>query len=773
MSWTLLTSLVLGLGIALIALWTRRHELERVRERVGRRDLAVRQGSHAALLQHPVVDLSRCLGCATCVAACPEDGVLEIVHGQALVVRGARCQGISACERECPVGAITVTLDKLDERDDVPALTETLEAVGTPGLFLAGEVTAHALIKTAIEHGVLVAAEVARRQRIDGPPSLIASERRSLQAVGTEGRALRTASQDPATNSDAVLDLCIVGAGPAGLACALEAKRSGLSFVTLEREERPGGTVAKYPRKKLVMTQPVDLPMYGRFGRTTYTKEELVELWHGIAEEQELPIEGGQVFRGLERDANGAFVVRTDSGRWTARNVCLALGRRGVPTRLDVPGEDLAKVAYGLTDAGSFEHRRILVVGGGDSAIEAALGLADQVGNRVTISYRREAFFRLRARNEERLAAALAAGRVAVVFHSQVRMIGPDTVELLVSEGTETRSVSLPNDEVFILAGGVAPLDLLRAAGVSFDPALRPAGPDLSERGTGLMRGLAVGFVLSTVALAFALWNLDYYGLERVERAAHPDHNLLRPGLGWGLVFGLASIVLILANLSYLVRRSAGPRLAFGSLTAWMTSHVGTGILAFLFAALHSAMRPADTAGGHAFWVLFALIVTGSVGRYFYACVPRAANGRELELSEVKTKLGRLSDEWDQGQQRFRDLARREVQAMIELRQWKRSFLGRILGLFGSRRDLRRLLARLSRLGEREGVAEEQVDETLELARRAHGLASVAAHYEDLRALLNGWRYLHRWGAALLVLLIFVHVLAALSYGAFSFGGVS
>ncbi|MFI5404072.1 MAG: NAD(P)-binding domain-containing protein, partial [Planctomycetota bacterium] len=511
------------------------------------------------------------------------------------------------------------------------------------------------------EHGVAVGAEVARRVA-EAP---VAAERGG--AWGAD---------------DETLDLVIVGAGPAGLACSLEAKRHGLNFVTLDQERGPGGTVAKYPRKKLVMLQPVELPLYGRLEATTYTKEDLVDLWREVASEQRLPFRYGEVFVGVERDEEDRFLVRTKMGVYTARNVCLAIGRRGTPQKLGVPGEDLQKVQYSLLDANSYLGRRILVVGGGDSAVEAAIGLAEQPGNEVTISYRKEAFFRIRSKNEQRLQECLEQGRLHVLFRSEVRAIHPHTVEMVVHDRTGPKARTLRNDDVFVMAGGVPPFELLQHAGVSFDHALRAPTTPATEQGTGIFRALVTAFLMSVVALAWALWHSDYYGLEPAQRAAHWKHVLLHPGRGIGLWLGIAAIALIIANLLYLARRSTRLRWKFGSLKAWMSAHVATGILALLCAMLHGAMRPGDSPGGHAFWALAVLLVTGAIGRYFYAYVPRAANGRELELAEVKAQLGKVKEEWGEGERRFRERAREEIDALIEARQWRASFAGRVLALF-------------------------------------------------------------------------------------------
>lgn len=742
MSWVLLVVLVFVLGFAFAVAVARRLELRRMQRAVEERTGARERGDVERRLQHPIIDLSRCLGCATCVAVCPEDDVLQLVHGQAMVVNGAHCQGVSACERECPVGAITVTLANLDKREDVPALTPQLEAVQNPGLFLAGEVTAHALIKTAIDHGTAVGAEVARR-----------------------------VSSSPGDDPDEVLDLCVVGAGPSGLACSLEAKRHGLHFVTLDQADGIGGTVAKYPRRKLVVSQAIDLPLHGRLREKSYTKEELMGLWASIAQQHELPIRTGVVFQGVERSNDGIYDVVTDGGRYRARHVCLALGRRGTPRKLGVPGEELSKVAYDLLDASSYRGRRVLVVGGGDSAVEAALALAEQPGNRVTLSYRRESFYRIRTRNAERLEQGLSQSRLDVLFGSEVTAIGPESVDLVVTNGHGPEERRLPNDEVFVMAGGIPPVEVLQRSGVSFDASrLRPAS-EVLEEGTGFRNALGIGLALALLTLAWALWYRDYYFLPAHERPPHPHHDMLRPGLGVGLWLGIAATGLILVNLAYLLRRAPSVPFRLGSLQAWMTSHVATGVLAFLCVLLHGAMSPGDTVGGHAFWALSVLLVTGAIGRYFYAYVPRAANGRELELAEFRASLGRMSEAWDRGQRQFRDEARREIDALVERRQWRGSFLGRAFALLGVERELRRVVARIAARGHEQGVAEDQIRETQALARRAHRAALMVAHFEDLRAVLNTWRYLHRWVAALMVVLVVLHIGFALTYSAFS-GGV-
>lgn len=722
---------VLGAAVLLLALLARRRELRRLAGGREERRQAVERGSASARLQYPEVDLARCIGCGICVAACPEEGVLDVLHGQAVVVHGARCVGHGRCADECPVGAIAVTLGDLSERRDIPALAPNLESPRAPGLFLAGEVTGFALIRTAIGHGTAVAAEVARR--------------------------LEGARREPG-----LLDLVVVGAGPAGLACSLEARRRGLDFVTLEQGAL-GGTVAHYPRRKLVMTQPVELPLHGRLSRTTYSKEELMDLWQGVALREQLPVREGERLVGVTPREGGGYEVRTESGAYLARHVCLALGRRGTPRRLGVPGEDLPKVAYALLDAMSYRDRRILVVGGGDSAVEAALGLCEQPGNRVTLSYRRDAFTRLKARNERRLARAAEGGKLELLLRSQVVTISEEAVELVVSHQHLADRLVLPNDEVFVFAGGIPPFELLEGCGVSFDPADRPCEEVAVQRGSGWERAATVALALTALTLGYAGVLHDYYGVSLLARTAHRLHDVLRPAGTVGLAFGVLAVACIVLNLAYLLRRS--PRVPFnlGAPKAWMTVHLVTGVVALLATLLHAGFVPRDTVGGHALWGLAVLVGTGAVGRYFYAFVPRAANGRELVLEEARLELARLSGRWSEGNRAFGERARRRIEGEVA-RPWAGGVWRRPLELLRSERRLGRVLDELAADGRAEGVPADELAEFERLARSAHRTSLMVNHYEDLRGLLASWRYLHRWVALLMVLLLVAHVVTAWRY---------
>jgi thioredoxin reductase/NAD-dependent dihydropyrimidine dehydrogenase PreA subunit len=422
-------ALLLAALIVLPYLWRFRRRARRDRER---KEEAVALGIDRPAAQYPYVNPLHCIGCGACVRACPEGDVLGIVGGTAVVVNGLRCVGHARCEEACPVGAITVGLGDLKSREDVPLLDETQQTT-VPGLYIVGELGGLSLVRNAVFQGRKIVEHIAETLR-----------------------------SEPA--AEGVLDAVIVGAGPAGLSAGLTAGTAGLSYAVLEREETLGGSLLHYPRRKMVLTQPVELPPWGALTREEYAKETLLELFEGMVRDHLLNVRFGEAVEDVQKQ-DGTFLIRSSKGTTLrARTVVLALGRRGTPRKLDIPGEELSKVMYRLIDAESYQSQKILVVGGGDSAAEAAIGLSRQPGNEVTLSYRREKLVRLKKKNQDALDCLLAEGKVRPLFSSQPTEIEPGHVRLKV--GGET--VEMENDYVFVFAGGVPPFDLLKRIGVRF-----------------------------------------------------------------------------------------------------------------------------------------------------------------------------------------------------------------------------------------------------------------------------------------------------------------
>ena len=423
--------LVYLLPLAMCLLWygVRRYRLGRVSR------AAHVESEEAGLIEpvslHPVVDHLKCIGCGACIKSCPEmpaHAVLGLIDGKASLVSPTLCIGHGACRTACPVDAITLVFGSARRGVDLPRVSPWFET-NVPGVFVAGELGGMGLIRNAIEQGRQAVAQIlARRPR------------------GSAG----------------VLDLVIIGAGPAGFSASLAAMQAKLKFTTVEQESL-GGCVFQYPRGKIVMTQPADLPIVGKFKLTLTSKEDLLRFWIEAQKRTGLEINCNERVESVVREA-GAFVVRTAKGEYRAATVLLAVGRRGTPRKLGVPGEDLSKVTYRLIEAEQYAGRRVLVVGGGDSALEAAASLAEASAS-VTLSYRGEAFQRAKTRNRERVDAAVKTGNLALMLSSEVKAIAPERVAI-VSQG---RGMHLPNDAVIVNAGGVLPTDFLKGIGIEIE----------------------------------------------------------------------------------------------------------------------------------------------------------------------------------------------------------------------------------------------------------------------------------------------------------------
>jgi len=384
--------------------------------------------------QHPHIDATYCIGCAACTMVCPEGDVLAMLGGKAVIVNGHKCIGHSLCAEVCPVGAITMVLAGPSIGADMAYLTPEHETT-IKNLFIVGELGGLALIKNAINQGRDCVDTIANR----------------LSAMGS-----RRSVPD-------VYDVLIVGAGPGGISASLRSIEKGLNYLTVDEGEM-GGTVAKYPRQKLVMTSPVEFPTYGKFKKTELSKEELLAFWNKVLQRTDFKFRKGEKVEDIKKCEDGIFTITTTKGQHRAHAVILALGKGGSPRKLGVKGEDLPKVMYRLIEADHYINKKILVVGGGDSAVEAAMGLGHQVGNQVTLSYRKEAFSRLKDRNVQRIEESARKGKLKVIFNSAPVEFKANSVVLEVN----ARAQEIPNDYVWIFAGGEPPTAFLKKIGVGF-----------------------------------------------------------------------------------------------------------------------------------------------------------------------------------------------------------------------------------------------------------------------------------------------------------------
>ncbi|NQV30691.1 MAG: NAD(P)-binding domain-containing protein [Candidatus Marinimicrobia bacterium] len=425
LSWLIGAALIFAFTIPYLRNWNRKQH--QTQEKL---DDAIRSGTNKALMQHPIIDLSKCIGCGICTKVCPEGEVLGIVGGKAVLINGSKCVGHEVCMESCPVGGIEVALGDISSREDIPQINAELES-NLKNVFIIGELGGLALIRNAVNQGTRVAKAIQERLagRVPNNP------------------------------------IIVVGAGPAGLSCTISMKEMGIPVILLDQNE-PGGTILQYPRRKLAMVQPIDMPGYGQMANSEYSKEELLEIWGEIFNTHKPDFRSGHQLQSVKNKSDG-YSVQTSSGSFDTEFLVLAVGRRGTPRKLEVPGEDLSKVAYKLMDTETYQNQHILVVGGGDSAVEAAVGLGQQPGNVVHLSYRKPNLTRIKSRNEEQIARAIKNGWVNVLYESSIESIHDEHV--ILNHGG--KQIPIKNNFVFIFAGGVAPFKLMESIGVQFGTA--------------------------------------------------------------------------------------------------------------------------------------------------------------------------------------------------------------------------------------------------------------------------------------------------------------
>jgi thioredoxin reductase (NADPH) len=389
--------------------------------------IAREDGLHEPISLHPVIDVNSCIATGACVSACPEHDILGIINGKATLINASQCIGHGACFHACPTEAISLRMGTEKRGVDLPHVGPNFET-NVPGIFIAGELGGMGLIKNAVEQG--------------------------RQAVENLIKTLN--KRHPAT-----FDLIIIGAGPAGISAGLTAKKNGLKFLILEQDTL-GGTVFTFPRKKIVMTSPMDLPLYGKIKLFETSKSELLELWETVLKKNGVIVQENSKVDAISSE-NEIFKISTLKGeQYTSARVLLSIGRRGTPRKLNIPGEMTEKVAYRLMESEEITAKHILVVGGGDSAVESALLLADH--NHVTLSYRNEVFNRIKPLNSQALNRAVAEGKIEVRLSSNLISIHADNIVL--SYGKENETLTLRNDLVYIFAGGELPTQFLEKAGI-------------------------------------------------------------------------------------------------------------------------------------------------------------------------------------------------------------------------------------------------------------------------------------------------------------------
>jgi len=417
--------ITLGLAFVVFFVYIKRNS-NKSKTTVNKIEKAKKFGLHEPVSLHPVVDQETCIGSGACIRACPEKDVLGIYNGKALTINASRCVGHGACFHACPVQAISLFIGTEKRGVDLPHLTPEFET-SIPGLFIAGELGGMGLIKNAVEQGM---------------------------------QAMQNLIKKMKKSPFAKYDVIIVGAGPGGISATLTAAKHNLNFLTLEQDNL-GGTVFNFPRAKLVMTSPMDLPLYGKIKLSETTKSGLLSLWEEVLKKNNITINEQEKVESIQK-INNYFEVKTSKGTYTSNSVLLAIGRRGTPRKLGVTGEEKEKVAYRLLEPELIHDMHILVVGGGDSAIENALLLAEEK-NYVTISYLSDSFSRIKPMNLKRINDAMESNKVKVIFNSNVKQILDDKVILSINSSMR----EIKNDLVYIFAGGELPSKFLEKIGVT------------------------------------------------------------------------------------------------------------------------------------------------------------------------------------------------------------------------------------------------------------------------------------------------------------------
>jgi len=415
---------------------------------------------------HPVIFPERCIGCHACVDACPHD-VLAIVNGIASPVARDQCMEDTSCQVECPVNpkaCIVINTTKKIKPRPVP-VRDPAFMTNVPGCYIIGDVSGTPLIKNAANEGADVIKHIVRELNNGAGPG-----------------------------PQAGVDVAIIGIGPAGLSAAIAAKQFKLSYVGIE-QDKVLATIDAYPKGKYVFFKPDSMDSRGTIAVDGLgeQREKILDSWIGAMKTNDVVINEGESCKSVKRAEDGDyFVVQTEKGlerqrvSYDARRIVLALGNRGTPMKLRLPGEEMKitldglaedKVKYKLTDPEAYKRRRIIIVGAGNSAIEAAVDLvarrqgdqitfrADDEINEVTLVIRSDMKNDLKFGNKLQVYQCIDEGKIKAYFGTAIKEIREDEV-VLMNARTSEEKLTLPNDYIFAMIGGDRPTRFLEAIGI-------------------------------------------------------------------------------------------------------------------------------------------------------------------------------------------------------------------------------------------------------------------------------------------------------------------
>lgn len=699
------------------------------------------KGLHIPATLHPVINPDICIGSLSCLKACPEGDILGIFENKAILIDAAACIGHGKCALECPVDAIKLVFGTSERGVDLPEVNEFFET-NRAGVHIIGELGGMGLIKNALTQG--------------------------LQLADYLGKVMKKS-----VGGGSVVDVAIVGAGPAGIAAAMGLRKQGLSFRLLDREAI-GGAIYSYPRQKVVMTEAVNLPFFGKFGRRLISKELLLETLLKAMKKADVTVEAGVTVTGLE-GPDGGFTVVSNKGTIQARKVVLAIGRNGSPRKMGCKNEDQEKVAYRLIDPQQYQGSRVLVVGGGDSALEAANQLVEQSDAQVTLSYRNPELGKAREANKRKFKDNADAGKLTSMMGSQVMDVRAKEVILKIGD----KLVALPNDFIIVYIGGELPGAFLGTLGIGVrkhfgtSPELGTKGEAkdaVAPRGTAKQleewrrqRRLAFGlFALGTLIVAsLAVIGWEYYPLSLRQRTHSPFHALLRPAGPWGHGVGIVATLFMMSNFVYALRKRWPRMKGRGPIRQWLTFHQFVGFMSPLVISFHAAFQSNNLLATFTSCSLGVVVLTGVFGRFIFSVVTDS-QGRSAELAE-------LQGQWERQKVVLEEAAKgasenpllRGLLAQSAPRALRGSVLLLLLRMPWERAHLRLRLWR---------VREEFANRTQfrEFARGYERLMVVRTHvhfFRGLKQLMTGWRIFHVVLSVFLVFMITAHIAVSVFLG--------